>query len=76
MFHVREGTAVFSLIDGTPSGMQAAFASAAEVVRDRAERVAVFTPDAQAIEPLDLRGWAPHPWCPEGLTVVEKRLVS
>ena len=76
MFHVREGTAVFSLIDGTPSGMQAAFASTAEVVRDRAERVAVFTPDAHAIEPLDLRGWAPHPWCPEGLTRSEERRVG
>lgn len=76
VFHVREGAAVFSLLEGTPSGMQAAFASAAEVVRDRAERVAVFAPDAHAIEPLDLRGWAPHPWCPEGLAVVEKRLAS
>ncbi len=76
IFRVRAGAAVFSLLEGTPSGMQAAFASAAEVVRERAERVAVFAPDAHAIELLDLRGWAPHPWCPEGLVVAGKSLAS
>ncbi|MBI2246681.1 MAG: GNAT family N-acetyltransferase [Armatimonadetes bacterium] len=77
MFNVHEGDAVFSLVDGTPSGMQAAFASAAEAARDHgADRMVIFTPDLHSLDPLDLRTWAPHPWCPEGLVVVEKRLAS
>jgi hypothetical protein len=36
--------------------------------------VVIFTPDARSLEPIDVREWTPHAWCPEGLTVVEKNL--
>lgn len=77
VFNVHEHAAVFSLIDGSPSGVQASFASAVELVRERlGERLMVFVADAHALDPLDVRSWTPHPWCPEGLIVVEKRLAS
>lgn len=77
MFNVRENAAVFALIDGSPSGMQASFAVAAELARERlAERLTVFASDGHALDTLEIRSWTPHPWCPEGLVVVEKRLAS
>src|SRR5207245_381018 len=30
----------------------------------------------RSLEVLGVRSWAPHPWCPEGLVVVEKSLAS
>lgn len=77
MFNVRDGVAVFSLLEGTPSGMQAVFAAAVDAAHEQgADRLAVFATDGQALAALEIRTWTPHPWCPEGLAVVEKRLAS
>lgn len=77
MFNVQENAAVFSLVDGTPPGMQASFAAAAELARERlAGPLTVFASDVHALDALEVRSWTPHPWCPEGLVVVEKRLAS
>jgi len=77
IFNVQEAAAIFSLVDGTPSGVQGSFSSAVEPARERmAERLTVFAADVHSIDPLEIRLWTPHPWCPEGLIVVEKRLAS
>lgn len=77
MFNVQEAAAIFSLIDGTPSGMQGSLSLAVETARDgMAERLTVFASDLHALDPLEIRSWTPHLWCPEGLIVVEKRLAS
>lgn len=76
-FGVRTDAAVIAFIDGTPAGMQAAFGAVVEGARAQdASRLAVFTPDAGMLDPLEVRSWAPHPWCPDGLVVVQKSLVS
>ena len=77
LFAVRTDTAVLSVLDGTPSGMQAVFGAVVEEARMRAAaRIVVLAPELRSLEPLDVRGWTPHPWCPEGLVVVEKNLAS
>ncbi len=77
LFTVRHDAVVLSVLDGSPSGMQGVFGAVAEDARAReATRLAVFTPELRSLEALDVRGWAPHPWCPEGLVVVEKSLAS
>lgn len=77
MFAARDDAAVVSVIDGAPPGMQAVYAAVAEQARERgATRMVVFAPDGVALGPLGVREWTPHPWCPEGLQIVEKRLAS
>jgi GNAT superfamily N-acetyltransferase len=67
--------AVISLLWGSPSGLQAVFGALTEQARGRGtSRVVIFTPDVRSLEPLDVREWTPHAWCPEGLIVVEKNL--
>ncbi len=77
LFALRAEALVVSLLDGTPPGVQAVFGTVAEDARAHgASRAVVFTPDPQVLEPLDVRGWTPHPWCPEGFLVVEKSIAS
>ena len=77
VFAVRQDAAVVSVIDGTPPGMQAVFGAVVEAARAReATRTALLAPDLRSLEVLGVRSWAPHPWCPEGLVVVEKSLAS
>ncbi|HVH30630.1 MAG TPA: GNAT family N-acetyltransferase [bacterium] len=69
--------AVISLVGGSPSGLQAVFGALTEEAHARGTSHAViFTPDVRSLEPLDIREWTPHVWCPEGLVVVEKNLAS
>src|SRR5439155_18660940 len=77
VFAVRQDAAVVSVIDGSPSGMQAVFGAVVEAARAReATRIAVLAPDARSLEVLGVRDWAPHQWCPEALVVYEKSLAS
>lgn len=77
LFALHSDAVVVSMLDGAPSGMQAAYGSVVERAQAYgAERVVVFAPDRTSLRPLDVRDWAPHPWCPEGLIVVEKKLAS
>jgi len=53
------------------------FGAVVEAARAReATRTALLAPDLRSLEVLGVRSWAPHPWCPEGLVVVEKSLAS
>lgn len=74
LFAVRGGDVVLSTLAGAASHREALFGSA--VGRARAEgasRIALFSPDARGGE--DLRATlVPHPWCPDGLVLVEKAL--
>jgi hypothetical protein len=57
--------------------MQALFGEIAESAMERgAARVVVFTHDPAALRQLDVREWRAHPWCPDGLMIVEKRVAS
>lgn len=68
---------VVSLIDGTPPGMQAVFGEVVEQAQEReATRIVIFTPGGDALSPLGVREWRPHPWCPDGLGIVQKNLAS
>lgn len=69
--------AVISFVEGSPSGLQAVFGALTEEAHARGTSHAViFTPDLRSLEPIDIREWTPHAWCPEGLIVVEKNLAS
>ncbi len=77
LFALRDEAAVISLLSGSPSGLQAVFGAVTEEARaGGASHVVIFTPDAHSLEPLGVRDWAPHAWCPDGLVVVEKHLAS
>lgn len=77
LFVLHDDAVVISLLDGSPSGMQAVFGAVSEdAVGHGASRAVVFTPDPGALDALDVREWTPHPWSPEGLVVVEKKLAS
>lgn len=77
LFALHSDAVVVSALDGTPSGMQAVYGTVVERAQTHgAERVVIFAPDPTALRPLEVRDWTPHPWCPEGLVVVEKKLVS
>jgi hypothetical protein len=77
LFALRDDAVVISLLDGSPSGMQAVFGAVSEeAVGHGATRAVVFTPALRALDALDVREWTPHPWSPEGLVVVEKSLAS
>ena len=74
-WHDEDG--VISLSWGSPSGLQAVFGALTEDARARGiSRVVIFTPDGRSLEPLDVRAWTPHAWCPDGLSVVEKNLAA
>ncbi len=74
---LRTETIVISLLDGTASGMQAVYGTAIERARSEgAKRVVLFAADARSPTVLGERRWRPHAWCPDGLIVVEKSLVS
>jgi GNAT superfamily N-acetyltransferase len=77
LFAGHDEAVVVSVLDGTPPGMQALFGELAENALARGVvRVAVFTHDAAALRAIGAREWQPHPWCPDGLIIVEKSLAS
>lgn len=68
---------VISLIDGAPPGMQAVFGDLIERAQERRlHRLVVFTPAADLLAPLGVQAWRAHPWCPDGLVIVQKSLAS
>ncbi len=73
-FAIRGQAAVISFLEGPRAHCQALFGAVAERARAAgATRVALFTPEPEP--PAGIRaGFAPHPWCPDGLAIVEKRL--
>lgn len=77
LFGFHEEAVVVSVLDGTPPGMQALFGEIAESAQGHGlTRVVVFTHDREALRHLDVRVWQPHPWCPDGLVIAEKRIAS
>lgn len=77
LFAVHPDAVVVSVLDGTPSGVQSTYGTVIERAQAHgAGRLVIFAPDLTALRPLDVRDWTPHAWCPEGLSVVEKTLVS
>ncbi len=77
LFAVRDDAVILSLIDGTPSGVQAAFGAVIEQARSEGvDRVVVFAVETRSLSLLGGRPWQPHAWCPDGLIVVEKSVAS
>jgi len=77
LFAVRPQTVICSLMDGTPSGVQAVFGDVIEHARSEGvDRVVVFAAEARYLTSLGGHPWQPHAWCPDGLIVVEKSLTS
>ncbi|MBI3998198.1 MAG: GNAT family N-acetyltransferase [Armatimonadetes bacterium] len=74
VFAAHGEAAVVSLLDGPRAHRQALYGAVAERARaEGARRIALFAPDAEVWK--GIRGvFVPHPWCPDGLVVVEKRL--
>lgn len=74
-FAAHADAVVIAVLDGTVPGMQALLGEAAETASARgAARLVVFTHDPEAIRRLGAGAWRAHPWCPDGLTIVEKRV--
>jgi len=73
-FAVHGTTAVIFFLDGPRTHHAALFGTIAEHARNAgANRIGIFTPERSA--PAGVRAtWAPHPWCPDGLVIVEKSL--
>ncbi len=77
LFAVRGDAVLLSLLDGSPAGVQAVFGAVAEEAKAHDASTAVaFTPEVQTLAPLAIHDWTPHPWCPDGMLVVEKSLAS
>lgn len=77
LFAVRDEAVILSLIDGTPSGVQAVFGAVIEHARSEGvDRVVVFAADTRSLASFGGHSWQPHAWCPDGVTVVEKSLAS
>lgn len=73
-FAVHGTTAVISFLEGPRIHCDALFGAVAEHARNAgADRIALFTPERDA--PAGVRATCtPHPWCPDGLVIVEKSL--
>lgn len=75
-FAVRGDTVVISMLAGPPAHRQALFGAIAERARSAGgRRIALFTSDAAVTAGIRAT-FAPHPWCPDGLVVVEKTLTA
>ncbi|HLA23851.1 MAG TPA: GNAT family N-acetyltransferase [bacterium] len=77
LFAGQDDAVVVSVLDGSAPGMQALFGELTEYAQERGvSRIVVFTPDAATLGATGVREWRAHPWCPDGLVVVEKSLAS
>lgn len=77
LFAGHDEAVVAAVLDGAAPGMQALLGELAEYGRDRGvSRVVVFTHDAAALRATGAAEWRPHPWCPDGMIIVEKNLAS
>ncbi len=73
-FAVRGDTAIVSALAGPPAHRQALFGAVVERARHGgARRIALFVSEADVAEGLR-SAFVPHPWCPDGLVIVEKVL--
>lgn len=73
LFNVHGDAAVVGVLEGSPPQRHALAGAVALRARAQgASRLAFFAPDEQALQMVRER--RPHPWCPEGLTIVEKAL--
>ncbi len=77
LYAVRTQTAVVSLVDGTPSGVQAIIGTILEREHQaKVERIVVFAPEMRVLASTSGLAWQAHEWCPDGLTIVEKSLTA
>ncbi len=73
LFNVRGDAAVVGVLEGNPAQRQALAGAVALRARTQgAARLTLFAPDEQALRTI--RDRRSHPWCPDGLAVVEKAL--
>jgi GNAT superfamily N-acetyltransferase len=71
---IRDQDVVISALTGQPAQRAALFGDALGRGRaSGARRVALFAPDVDAAAGLRVP-FTPHPWCPDGLVIVEKSL--
>jgi GNAT superfamily N-acetyltransferase len=71
---IRDQDIVISALTGQPAQRTALFGDALGRARaSGARRVALFAPDEDAATGLRVP-FTPHPWCPDGLVIVEKSL--
>ncbi|MDR7418443.1 MAG: GNAT family N-acetyltransferase [Armatimonadota bacterium] len=76
IFGVWDADLVISVLAGPPPHEQALFGEALGRGQEAgARRVVVFAPDASVADRLRV-ALTPHAWCPDGLVIVEKALVS
>lgn len=77
VFAEREGAVVISLLDGTAPAMHALYGTVTEQSGRRGGvQATVFAPSSDSVRALRAEQWNPHPWCPDGLVVVEKSVAS
>lgn len=77
VFVEREDAAVMALLDGTAPAIQALYGTVTERSgRHGLARTTVFAPSPDSVSALRAEPWTPHPWCPDGLVVVEKSVAS
>jgi hypothetical protein len=70
----RGQTVVISALAGPPAHRQALFGAVAERARNAGARdIALFAADLRSPEGIRA-AFFPHPWCPDGLIIVEKRV--
>jgi ribosomal protein S18 acetylase RimI-like enzyme len=74
LFGVGDQDAVIAALAGPPAHRRALFGEVIEQARGAgASRVVLFTPARDDADGLGV-AFTPHPWCPEGLVIVEKTL--
>lgn len=74
LYAIRSDAAVIFLLEGSPPQMDALVGTVAERGRGQgARRLVLFAPDDRALRAAG-PGRRPHPWCPDGLVLVEKPL--
>ncbi|HEY3249373.1 MAG TPA: GNAT family N-acetyltransferase [bacterium] len=77
LFAERKPAVVLSVLDGSSPAMQALYGTVTErSSRQDVTRAVFFVPSAAAVAPLRVTDWLPHPWCPDGLVVVEKSVAA
>ncbi len=73
LFNVHGDAAVVAVLEGSGAQRQALAGAVALWARGQgASRLAVFAPEEETLRVI--RGRRPHPWCPDGLNIVEKTL--
>jgi len=75
-YALRGSDAVVAFLDGPPAHRQALYDAVADAARAAgARRIALFMPEGIGAEGIRATV-QPHPWCPDGLVIVERRIGS